>query len=465
MNTPSAVSTGLGCLLLCAGALSATPGCADTESFPDTDDPGVTSGTAPVALPDGGHVLNEYVLQVRPSQHTAKLVRLKPGASSKPGFTPQSVDNLSVVEDGVAGSGPASSIELYTDPNSILSGAACPGGVAASFCGTVRLGNFYTRTLNNVFVQVTSITDSAGAALSGHSGINSDAPPSWLSDNGLGLWKYKATNATTAGVVGTAPDNFGARDWVFADPDGADTNIYMRVVATLSYKDYSRSTIAQAYVNTCTQSNDNSTNGNDMPLTLPFGFTFYNLQATTASSFNRDGVVGLGGIAPPSALNTAFKSVTLPDNTLPHVSSSPGIYVFWDKLNYNANQSAICHGTTGTAPNRKFIYTWRNMKGYGNGQNTMNINLNVVLSEGTDTIDMVYGAMAGATGNDATAFPTAPTTITNAQRAQGKKAIIGVQGPNGSVNISTPTVAALGSTAISLSASTTNVAYRYTPVP
>lgn len=461
MNTPSAVSTGLGCLLLCAGVLSTTPGCADIESFPDTDDPGVTDGTAPVALPDGGHVINEYVLQVRPSQRTAKLVHLKPGVSSRPGFTPQSVDNLSIVEDGAAGSGPANSIELYTDPNSIIYGSACPGGIAASFCGTVTLGNFYTRTLNNVFVQVTSITDSVGTPITGHSAINSDSPPSWLADNGFGLWKYKATAATTAGVVGTAPNNFGSKDWVFADPDGKDTNILLRVVATLSYKDYSRTTLTQAYVNTCGQNNDNSANGNDVSVALPFGFTFYNLQSTTASIFNRNGVVGLGGIAPPSAVNNAmFKSVTLPDNTLPHVSSSPGIYVFWDKLNYNASQSAICHGTTGTAPNRKFIYTWRNMKGFGNTANTMNINLNVVLSEGTDTIDMVYGAMSGAAGNDTTTFPTAPTTITNAARAQGKKAIIGVQGPNGSVNISTPTVAALGSTILAA-----NSAYRYTPVP
>ncbi len=461
MNTPSVVSTGLGCLLLCTGVLSTTPGCADTESFPDTDDPGVSGGTTPVALPDGGHVLNEYILQVRPSQRTAKLVHLKPGASSKPGFNPQSIDNLSIVEDGVAGSGPASSIELYTDPMSIKSGVACPGGVAASFCGTVKLGNFYTRSLNNVFVQVTSITDSAGAPLTGHSGINSDGPPSWLADNGFGLWKYTADLATTAGVIGAAPNNFGSRDWVFADPDGADTNIYLRAVATLSYKDYSRSTISQAYQNTCGQNNDNAANGNEVSVTIPFGFTFYGLQSVTTSAFNRDGVLGLGGIAPPSAVNNnMFKSVTLPDNTLPHVSSSPGIYVFWDKLNYNASQTAICHGTFGTAPNRRFVYTWRNMKGYGNTANTRTINLNVVLNEGTDIIDMVYGAMSGAAGNDATTFPTAPTTITNAQRAQGKKAIIGVQGPNGSVNISTPTVAALGSTVIN-----SNTAYRYTPVP
>ena len=468
MNTPSAVSTGLGCLLLCAGAISVVPGCADTEPFPETDGPGVTDGVGPVALPDGGHVLDEYVLQLRPSQHTSRLIHLKPGASGKPGFKPQSVDNLSIVEDGTSGNGPANSIELYTDPNSIISpGNTCPSHVAASFCGTVRLGNFYTRPLNNVFVQVTSITDNAGAALTGHSSINSDAPPSWLADNGYGLWKHTADLATTTGVIGTSPNNFGTRVWEFADPDGIDTNILLRVVSTLSYKDYSRTTItAQTFNNTCGTNNDNQANGSDVSLVLPFAFTFYNIQATTAATFNRNGVATVGGIAPPSAFdNTTFKSVTLPDNTIPHVSSSPGIYVFWDKLNYNSAQSAICHATTGTAPNRKFVFTWRNMRGFANNSNTMNDNFNVILTEGSDTIDMVYGAIAGAMGNDATTFPTSPTTITNTLRAQGKKAIIGVQGPNGSVNIATPTPAALGSTLIPLSASQTNITYRYTPVP
>ena len=464
MNTPTAASTRLGCLLLCAGALGVAPGCADSEPFPDIDGPEATDGPAPAALPDGGHVVSEYVLQVRPRSHTTRLVRLKPGVSARPGFNPQSVDSINVIQDGIPGSGPAGSVELNTDPSSILSGAACPGGKAASFCGTVVLGSFYTRPLNNVFVQATAITNVNGAALTGHSGINSDAPPSWLSDSGLGLWKYTATAATNAGVIGTAPNNSGSRTWVFADPDGQDTNILLRVVATLSYKDYARTTFTQAYINTCSQNNDNSANGADVALTLPFGFTFYNLQATTSSIFNRNGVLTLGGVIPPSAFdNTTFKSTSLPDNTLPHLSVSPGIYVFWDKLSYNVNQSAICHNTLGTAPNRQFVYTWRNMKGFNNKANTMNINFNVILSEGSDTIDMVYGPMSGSTKpvvNDVTVFPTSPTTITNVERARGKKAIVGVQGPNGGGNIATPASASLGSTVLAA-----NTAYRYTPIP
>jgi hypothetical protein len=463
MATPTVVATSFGCLLLCAGVLGVAPGCADSEPFPDVEGPGATEGPAPVALPKGGHVIDEYVLHVSPRSRTTKLLHLAPGVSSRPGFKPQSVDAINVVQDNVAGSGPAGSIELNT--TNVTFGATCPGGKAASFCGTVVLGSFYTRTLNNVFAQVTSITDVNGVDLSGHSGINSDSPPSWLADSGLGLWQYTATSATTAGVIGTSPNNFGTRIWSFDNPDGADTYITLRVVATLSYKDYTRTgPTTGTFINPCATHNDNTSNGADIALTLPFGFTFYNIQATTSSIFNRNGVLTVGGAAPPSAVDvTEVTSVNLPENVMtPHVSASPGIYPFWDRLNYNASQSAICHTTVGAAPNRQFVFAWRNMKGFNNATNRLNVSFNVILTEGTDTIDMVYGIMAGATtpANDETTFATAPTTITNVQRAQGKKAAVGVQGPNGSVNITTPAVAALGATILAA-----NTAYRYTPIP
>jgi hypothetical protein len=465
-------------LLLCTGVLAVTPGCADSEPFPETDDPGATEGPAPVALPKGGHVLDEYVLQVRPRSHTTKLIHLKPGVSSRPGFNPQSVDALNAVQDNVAGSGPADSVELDTDQNSIKYGAACPKGLTAEFCGTVTLRSFYTRSLNNVFVQVTSITGTNGNDLSTtHQGINSDTAPSWMTgSSAMGLWKYTGAGVTNAGVlasVSATPSNAGARVWEFADPDGADTNILLRVVASLTYKDYTRTGPTTAtWVNICaTGVNDSQPKTADTPVALPFGFTFYNIQNTLSSIYNRDGVLTLGGGSPPSGVNSInnntvdiFKNVTLPENPA-SISASPGIYVFWDELNFNS-ASSLCRGVTGTAPNRTFTFTWRSMHGFSTGQNTTNLNFNVVLSEGSDTIDMVYGVMSAAAGAEVTNPPVAPSTITNAQRAQGHNAVIGVEGPTtGGTNIATPFPAAAGGTVISLSNSATNVAYRYTPVP
>ncbi|MEP7122196.1 MAG: hypothetical protein ABJE95_14850, partial [Byssovorax sp.] len=233
MNTPSAVSTGLGCLLLCAGVLSTMPGCAaDTAPFPETDDPGATDRPAPAAIPGVGSVISEYLLQVNPKERTSKLIHLKPGVASRPGFNPQSVDSLSIEQDGNPGTGTPENVELNT--TSVQYGVACPSGLVNEFCGTVTLGSFYSRPLNNVYAQVTSIYDVNGHALTGHSGINSDSTPSnWTGgalDNSLGLWQYTGAGMTTGAVGTTATSKFGTRTWEFADPDGQTTNILLRVV-------------------------------------------------------------------------------------------------------------------------------------------------------------------------------------------------------------------------------------------
>jgi hypothetical protein len=396
------------------------------------------------------------VLQVRPRSHTTKLIHLKPGVSSRPGFNAQSVDSLSVEQDGNPGTGTPNNVELNTPPATIKYGATCPSGITAAFCGDVTLNSFYTRPLNNVFVQVTSITGTYGNDLSTtHNAIGSDSAPSWMTGtSSMGLWKYTATSATTAGVIGTSPNNSGTRTWEFKDPDGADTNILLRVVSTLTYKNYSISSSSQAFFNACTLTNAGKIKTADVSATMPFGFTFYNLPATTSALFNRDGVVAFGGASPPNGLNTPFASTTLPENPA-SISVSPGVYVFWDMLNFNSSAGGLCYGTTGAAPNRQFVFTWRNLKGYGNGDNTTALTFNAVLSEGTDTIDFVYGSMGSNVGADAT-YPT----ITNAQRASGAKAVVGIQGPSGGVNIATPASAAMGGTDTS-----TGKAYRFTPVP
>lgn len=461
MNTPSAVSTSLGCFLLCAGAIGALPGCADTAPFPDTDDPGLTDRPAPEGLGAGTAVVGEYVLHVSPSQRTSKLIRLKPGTTSRPGFNPQSVDNLTIEQDDVAGSGTVNTVELNT--TSVSYGAACPSGVVQSFCGHVVLGNFYARSLNNVFVQVTAITDANGADLAGHSAINSDGTPSWLTDSGLGLWKHTGSGVNTAGVVGTtATSKFAPRDWEFADPDGQDTNIALRVISTLAYRDYTRSVSPQAFLNACSLSgfaSSTPTSGSTLA-TLPFPFTFYDAQATTTVRYSRDGVVTFGGTLPPSAANAPFMNVNLPENPVT-VSVSPGLFAFWDQLNYNSASSAqgtssLCHVTTGAAPNRQFVITWRNMRGFNDTTDTTNLTFSAVLSEGSDTVDFVYGNMLGGAGTDVNVYPSSKVIVTYAQRAAGKSAVIGFQGGG----IATPFPAARGGTS-----TTTGKAYRFTPGP
>ena len=464
MNTPSAVSTSLGCLLLCAGAISALPGCSDTAPFPEMDGPGLSDrpSLTPEGLGDGVTIVSEYVLQVRPSQRTAKLHRLKPGVSSRPGFNPQSVDNLTLEQDNVPGSGTANTVELVT--TEVLYGAACPSGIVSSFCAHVVLGSFYARSLNNVFVQVTAITDANGDLLSGHSSINSDGKPSWLTDPGLGLWKHTGEGVNTPGVVGTTTaSKFAPRDWEFADPDGKDTNITVRVVASLSYTDYLLSQPSpQPFINACTLPGFASTKpvaGNSAAV-IPFPFTFYGTQATTTTRFTRNGVITFGMAVPPSAANNPFINAnSLPENPVV-VSVSPGLFVFWDQLNYNTvsstkGSSSLCYGTSGAAPNRQFVITWRNMRGFNDTTDSTNLTFSAILAEGSDTVDLTYGSMVGSSANDPNVYPTLPA-ISYARRAAGKKAVVGAQGGG----IATPFPAVRGGTDTS-----TGKTYRFTPQP
>lgn len=469
MNKPSAVSAGLGCVLLCAGVVSALPGCLDAAPVPDVNGPGLTDRPSPTpeGLGKGTAVLGEYVLHVSPRQRTSTLRRLKHGGSARPGLNIQSVDQLDFDQDGVPGSGAVNTVELNT--LSVDYGAACPSGIAASFCAHVELGNFYSRPLSNVFVQVTQIKDEFYQDLTDHGGINNDGAPDWLSDDpGLGLWKHTGLGVNTPGVVGNTPTSkLAPHDWEFADPDGAETYIILRVLASLSYSDYTdNNPLPQTFINACSLGNSTSTkptNGETIA-TIPFPFTFYSIPATTTVHFTRDGVVTFGDTSPPNAANTPFVNVNLPEPLAPQMYSvSPGLYVFWDQLSYNVTTtklpSMICSGTVGAAPNRRFIITWQNLRGFNDANDTMNLTFSTVLSEGSDTIDLVYGSMVGGKGTDPNVYPadTAGTKTSYVQRAAGKKAVIGVQSGE---DVSSPFPAIRGAVSTA-----TGMAYRFTPKP
>ena len=115
----------------------------------------------------------------------------------------------------------------------------------------------------------------------------------------------------------------------------------------------------------------------------------------------------------------------------------------------------MCYGTSGSAPNRQFVVTWKNMRGFNDPTDSTNLTFSAILSEGTDTVDFAYGSMEGGTGNDVNVYPTSPT-VTYARRAAGKKAVVGVQGGG----IATPFPAVRGGTDTS-----TGKVYRFIPSP
>jgi hypothetical protein len=449
-------------LLVPLVAVVSLGGCAfDSGSAPASgQEPSIGELPAPGAVPAGHAVLGEFVLRVDPRRQSAVLSRLH--RSGGAGKHPESFDNISIEQDGNPGTGTVNNVELVT--NSVTFGSACSGGSAASFCGNVTLRSFYTRPLNNVYVQVTSIVDVNGMPFSTfHGGTNSDASPASPAtalDRSLGLWRHPPAGAAQNFLGTTAATSTGTRNWVFADPDGATTSITFRVVASLTYKDYSKSVSTQAFLDACTLQGAVSTLPTEVNVTatMPFAFTFYGVSGTNQVTYNRDGVFAFGGTLPPGADNGTVSAYTFQNRTLPETpttkSVSPGAYVFWDGLKANAG-AQICHATSGATPNQKFVMTWKNVKGFNNPDNSTNLTFSAILSEGTDIIDYVYSSMTAAAGNDQV-YPS----MTNAERAGGKNAVIGLQGPSGAVNIATPFPAAIGGSAV---ASGTKL--RFTPIP
>ncbi|NQW62704.1 MAG: hypothetical protein HQ461_07725, partial [Deltaproteobacteria bacterium] len=119
----------------------------------------------------------------------------------------QGLCTLTIVQDGVAGSGPLNSLELVTGTTGL--DASCEGYVASPlFCGAVTVRSFYTSPQTQVFAQIQSLAPSTGFSVQ-----NGDVVPG--ASSGLGSWAYG-----DLGAASSAPANAGVRNWVFARSDG-----------------------------------------------------------------------------------------------------------------------------------------------------------------------------------------------------------------------------------------------------
>jgi hypothetical protein len=286
-------------------------------------------------------------------------------------------------------------VELTT--NSVGSNGECPAGYQTNtFCGNVTLRHFYSRSLANVFVQATSITPPTG-----HNGLNSD-PSEFGLDDTYGLWKYTSPGAAVPGVLGQAPFNEATRDWVFADPDGADTSIVLRVVASLKYAGYTFDFGSSPFIDAC--SGGASTTVASAQQTMPFPFTLYG-STNTIVRYNRRGMITFGSVT-GSASGT---NVALPNTGAP----KPMISVFWDNIVYGAGGS-MCYKVVGSAPNRQVVITWNNMSFADAADQPATLQFGAILTEGTNNVEVVYNTMNGPT-----------------PRADGAGATVGVQNEAG----------------------------------
>jgi hypothetical protein len=385
-------------LLVAASSLAGlTAGCSDTA------EPGFPQSLVPSesVLPDEqGMIAQEFVLRVRPRERRVWIERIE--NTESPGLTPQSIDDLNIVSDGTTGSGPQNTVELVTNDVTFGSG---------SWTANVTLRQFYTQSLANTFVQVTEVTDMNDAPITGHGGINSDASEFNLS-NTYGLWKYTAPawqSAGVLGILGQAPDNAGARDWTFADPDGAETNIYLRAVSSLKYANYNFDFSSEAFVDACATGTNLGPVATSASIKIGFPFTLYGSVASSIK-FNKRGIVTFGTTASTASGDNQVLPTSL--NGTP----KPAVFAFWDNITYNTSNSFLCHAKSGVAPTRKFIVTWKNMTFGDAGDTPASLTFSVILSEGTNNIDMIYDTMDGPTS-----------------RACGTSATVGVQNETATV--------------------------------
>ncbi len=135
-------------------------------------------------------------------------------------------------------------------------------------------------------------------------------------------------------------------------PTGAGTN-YSAEVVTSSYIE----------ANTVIGRGDDAS----FQVPLPFPFTFYEVAYTQA-------YVSTNGYLNFIARNSFYNNVPLPSTAPPNGA----IYAFWDDL-YVDSAASVRTELVGTAPNRRFVIEWRNVRFATN--NLRRFDFEIVLSE------------------------------------------------------------------------------------
>ena len=118
-------------------------------------------------------------------------------------------------------------------------------------------------------------------------------------------------------------------------------------------------------------------------VSLPFAFRYWttDLAANAQINLTSNGWIGMLG-------DTAADL----GGTLPNASAPNGVIAAYWRDNYNRSPG-MCVATVGTAPNRQWVVEWQNQYHYGSGSESLTYE--IVLSETTNTIDLVYQTMSG----------------------------------------------------------------------
>lgn len=154
------------------------------------------------------------------AQRGTLVLEPMPATSGNVGVSAAALSEVSVVQDGVAGSGPDDTVELVTESTAIKSGADGCGAFNA-FTGLVTLRSFFAAArLENTYVELTRVVPA------GHEACNSaPVPPGGEVSDIYGLFAYGTIEAK--GVAG----DHQSREWKLRLPTSTNFSFVGRVMA------------------------------------------------------------------------------------------------------------------------------------------------------------------------------------------------------------------------------------------
>lgn len=151
---------------------------------------------------------------------------------------------------------------------------------------------------------------------------------------------------------------------------------------------YTQTASTQAFLNACASATRvtvlASVDDSVSPLTTPFAIRFWNRDIPAGSTVS----VSSNGNLQMVASGSTSLSGTLPSASTPNAV----IAAYWRDLLTSA--SGVCAATFGSAPSRQWVIQWQSATHYSGAGEVLTFE--IVFTETTNTIDLVYSTMTGA---------------------------------------------------------------------
>ena len=385
------------------------------------------------------------------------------------GVTPDSWNTVGSTL-GADGGPPTNTVNLITASGSCEDPWTGTGGGAGTFGCPVQLISGFSRSLTNVYAEITNATLDGGTTTA-YDSISS-SPALTTTNNGTqgpahGFWVYNNSSENSGAlwpVIGGSGSGFNSAtvDWIFDNPSDQNVVYSIAVYATEFWEDYGIAGTNgdntygnMGYTDACAAAGSNAgtfSSGTKATITLPFDFTLYGTNSTSMTICAQLGEIGSGVGCEATLVNPSL----LPKPSVNH----PAFFPFWDKMKFGlaVNDQApadsiktagrVCYETVPgtTAPNRIFVIEWRNMDFTAAPDTGSSLDFETYLYEGTGEIDVYYYNMAAGDGGVS-------------GRESGSQAWVGLQGTNDlsvlTAEGSYPAAGSLG----------TGAAYSFQPLP